>query len=222
MQGQRGALFKTAVLCDARETSASRASVGQVRPEGGQRYRPCISRTCSLTASWSRAVIDNSDKQMQKLVQNASAPCSRSIFQLGYTLRVHSAIATGDKAVEGRVLLSVHFLKSLIKARLFFFCELAFLYTISSVAWIAVEIWLPTGNKRLGRSQDAFLEYLLFPTATKLNMLRRGVHVITILSTQVSRHPAHGPCMKKALNVLSEELFFFNFFCCAMHTYDSR
>lgn len=30
--------------------------------------------------------------------------CSRSIFQLCYTLQVHPAIATGDKAVEGRVL----------------------------------------------------------------------------------------------------------------------
>lgn len=66
--GTKRAVFRTAVLCTTRETLASGRQVG---PQRGSRYQHCDS-DCSLTASWFCAVIDNSDKQMQKLVQNAS------------------------------------------------------------------------------------------------------------------------------------------------------
>jgi len=68
---------------------------------------------------------------------------------------------------------------------------------------MSVETWLPTGDKRLARSQDAFwnsgCSLRLFPSPCG----EVSVHYHTHKSG--SRHAACGLGMKKALNVLPEE-----------------
>lgn len=75
--------MKRAFLCNVRESSASRASVRQAWLEGGNATTTvCVARTCSLTASWFCAFTANSDKQMQKLAQNAPAQLSEHLSSL--------------------------------------------------------------------------------------------------------------------------------------------
>lgn len=123
----------------------------------------------------------------------ARAKCTSTILGASFTYAIsfwYTQQLLQDKAVEGQVLCLVSS-SSLIKGRIF--CELAFLYTISSIAWMSVEIWLATGNERQARSQDTFgntwcpycnqMKHAAERCPCNYNIFKPG-----------SRHTAHGPC----------------------------